>query len=85
MDFPIVCWGDDFWWDGSKWAIRAPRRPLERDPYRLRVNAYRVLLTRGRDGMVIFVPEIERLHRTYEALLDAGCYQLEDAHELLYA
>ncbi len=35
--------------------------------------------------MVIFVPEIERLHRTYEALLDAGCYQLEDAHELLYA
>ncbi len=35
--------------------------------------------------MVIFVPEIERLHRTYEVLLDAGCHQLEDAHELLYA
>jgi hypothetical protein len=27
-----------------------------KDPYRPRVNACRVLLTRGRDGAVIFVP-----------------------------
>jgi hypothetical protein len=73
LDFPIVCWGDDLWWDGSTWAIRDPRRSQERDPYRLRLNGYRVLLTRGRDGMIIFVPPTDILQRTYSVLLDAGC------------
>ena len=76
MDFPIVCWGDDLWWDGVKWTIRDPRRSQERDPYRLRVNGYRVLMTRGRDGMVIFVPPINLLEQTYDFLLGAGCQQL---------
>ena len=76
LDFPIVCWGDDLWWDGTKWVIRDPRRSQERDPYRLRVNGYRVLLSRGRDGMIIFVPPIELLQRTYAVLLDAGCQEL---------
>jgi hypothetical protein len=76
FDFPIVCWGDDLWWSGSKWTIRAPRTTLELDPERLRLNSYRVLLTRGRDGMIIFVPEIQRLNDTFEILLKAGCHQL---------
>jgi DUF2075 family protein len=73
LDFPIVCWGDDLWWDGLKWAIRDPRRSQERDPYRLRLNGYRVLLSRGRDGMIVFVPPIPILERTYGTLLNAGC------------
>ena len=73
LDFPIVCWGDDLWWNGSKWTIRDPRRSQERDPYRLRLNAYRVLLTRGRDGMIIFVPPIPLLEKTNAVLLEAGC------------
>jgi hypothetical protein len=76
LDFPIVCWGDDFWWDGIKWSMRAIRNPREIDPYRLRLNCYRVLLTRGRDGMIIFVPPIERLRQTRSVLLDAGCSEL---------
>ena len=35
---------------------RDQRASHVKDPYRLRVNSYRVLLTRGRDAAVIFVP-----------------------------
>ncbi|MBE3032418.1 MAG: DUF2075 domain-containing protein [Actinobacteria bacterium] len=38
-----------------------------RDPFQLRVNAYRVLLTRGRDGAVIFVPPLAELDATAAA------------------
>lgn len=76
LDFPIVCWGDDLWWDGEKWATREQRNSKELDPYRLRINAYRVLLSRGRDGMIIFVPPVERLQETHRVLVDAGCQEL---------
>ena len=39
-------------------------RHARRDPFQLRVNAYRVLLTRGRDGAVIFVPPLAELDAT---------------------
>ena len=35
-----------------------------KDPFRLRLNAYRVLLTRGRDAAVVFVPPDARLDLT---------------------
>lgn len=76
LDFPIVCWGDDLWWNGKKWAMRERRNSKELDPYRLRINAYRVLLSRGRDGMIIFVPPVERLRETHRVLIDAGCQEL---------
>jgi hypothetical protein len=76
LDFPIVCWGDDLWWTGNKWATREPRNSRELDPHRLRINGYRVLLSRGRDGMVVFVPPIEQLEKTYRVLIDAGCQEL---------
>lgn len=76
LDFSIVCWGDDLWWDGRKWATRESRNSKEQDPYRLRINGYRVLLSRSRDGMVIFVPPIELLQKTLRTLKDAGCEDL---------
>jgi DUF2075 family protein len=54
--------------DGGAWSnARAKRRARAahvRDPFQLRVNAYRVLLTRGRDGAVIFVPPVAELDAT---------------------
>lgn len=44
---------------------------------RLRVNAYRVLLTRGRDGCVAFVPGLELLDDTYEYLRTCGWRSIE--------
>lgn len=63
IDWAVVCWDADLRrknekeWDhynfrGSKWQYR--RKPEQK---RYLVNAYRVLLTRARQGMVVFVPE----------------------------
>lgn len=65
LDWIGLCWGGDFVWDDKHgWQLRALRpgassrwlsikRPDKRN---FRRNAYRVLLTRARQGMVIFVP-----------------------------
>jgi DUF2075 family protein len=56
LDYPIVCWGQDLVWDGKAWRSQMSRRTKARDPHQLRLNSYRVLLTRGRDGVCVFVP-----------------------------
>jgi hypothetical protein len=43
----------------------------------MRQNAYRVLLTRGRDGTVVFVPPVRELDGTWEHLLACGFRELE--------
>jgi hypothetical protein len=44
------------------------------DIRRLRLNNYRVLLTRGRDGFMIVVP---KAWKTYSLFLSAGLLELE--------
>ena len=48
------------------------RAEPQRDPEQLLKNAYRVLLTRGRDGVVAWVPADSDLNATAHALLAAG-------------
>lgn len=72
LDLPIICWGPDCRWDGSAWITSAGRSRNVRDPHRLRLNAYRVLLTRGRDGAVVFVPPSATMDSTFDALCRAG-------------
>jgi len=73
LDLPIVCWGDDYVWDGRDWRKRpVKRRYRQEDPEGLLTNAYRVLLTRGREGLVVFIPPVEHLDLTEHALLAAG-------------
>lgn len=77
LDLPVVCWGDDLWWDEG-WIMRPTRRnPLVRDAHQLRRNAYRVLLTRGREGLVIFVPPepVAKMDATFRALKMAGAVE----------
>ena len=62
IDWAVVCWDADLRrkdneWDyysfrGTKWMHRN-----KTDQQRYLVNSYRVLLTRARQGMIIFVPE----------------------------
>jgi hypothetical protein len=77
LDSVLLAWGTDLMLDGGNWtnrlAKRYQRRRAVRDPLRLRMNAYRVLLTRGRDGTVIFVPSLSELDETHEFLVKAGC------------
>jgi len=53
-----------------------------RDAFQLRVNAYRVLLTRGRDGAVIFVPTLPELDATAARLQGHGVKVLYAASKL---
>src|SRR5690606_4838388 len=80
LDLPIVCWGNDYLWDGRDWVVRPVRAkyPLE-DHEQLRMNAYRVLLTRGRDGLVVYLPESPTLDLTEHALLAAGVRPLPES------
>lgn len=65
LDWIGICWGGDFVWDHLQgWQLRTFRhgrqsrwtaiKNQEKQTYKR--NAYRVLLTRARQGMVIFVP-----------------------------
>lgn len=83
LDLPIVCWGNDMIWTGTSWQIRRvqARYPLE-DAEQLRRNAYRVLLTRGRDGLVVFVPPDPALDHTETALLAAGMRPMPETLEV---
>ncbi len=51
--------------------------PPLKDPLTVRKNVYRVLLTRGRDGTVVFVPPEPRLDATFDRLRPAGFRNLE--------
>lgn len=86
LDWVGVCWDADLRFGPSGWDAQAFRgskwqnvRSVERQLYL--TNAYRVLLTRARQGMVIFVPEGDDADptrpkafydRTFEFLRDCG-------------
>jgi len=81
LDLPIVCWGDDMTQPAgsSEWSLRPKRRrDAIDDPQNLLRNTYRVLLTRGRDGIVIFLPLLAELDGTELALLAAGVRPLPE-------
>jgi hypothetical protein len=94
LDWVGVCWGEDFTWDGSRWAFRRFNnktwRPLT-DPIKQKYlrNAYRVLLTRARQGMVIYIPDPDEtdrtriphdLDRTFQFLIRCGAHELLSSH-----
>jgi hypothetical protein len=93
LDYVAVCWGGDFLWDpngrgwspfllnGAKWQHVRDKAAAEY----IR-NSYRVLLTRAREGMIIWIPEgdptddtrrPELLDATSEFLARAGAVLVE--------
>ena len=82
LDATLLAWGSDLVMkNGACSNARArgyKRKGQVRDALQLRLNAYRVLLTRGRDGCVVFVPEIEDLDETFAFLSAAGLKLLTD-------
>lgn len=79
LDFALLAWGSDLLWTDDGWSIEfsGRNRPPLRDPMTVRKNVYRVLLTRGRDGTVIYVPEDARMDRTYARLKECGVRSLD--------
>lgn len=86
LDYSLVAWDADFRFDGTEWTyynfVGNRWMNVKTDERKLYLkNAYRVLLTRARQGMVIFIPEgsdtdvsrkREWYDRTYEYLLNIG-------------
>jgi DUF2075 family protein len=76
LDAALLCWGTDLVREQGHWSISRARSYKKgsnvRDPHQLRLNAYRVLLTRGRDGTVVFVPPVMQLDETCEYLRSSG-------------
>ncbi|MDB4909080.1 MAG: hypothetical protein JWO05_3864 [Gemmatimonadetes bacterium] len=85
LDAALLGWGTDLMRLNEKWSSAGARGYLRsakvRDPFQLRVNAYRVLLTRGRDGTVVYVPPLSELHDTYAFLVAAGFRELTNASD----
>ncbi|MFP6616509.1 MAG: DNA/RNA helicase domain-containing protein [Candidatus Hydrogenedentota bacterium] len=79
LEMSLLAWGTDFMRERGKWTARKAKgyRPrgkaVPRNPYQMRVNAYRVLLTRGRDGTIVYVPrQLSELDETFELLENVG-------------
>lgn len=86
LDAVLLAWGTDFirvrdlngteeW--SNEYAKRHQRGSHVKDPFRLRLNAYRVLLTRGRDATVLFIPPHPLLDLTAAWLQANGVKMLD--------
>ncbi|MBF0217793.1 MAG: DUF2075 domain-containing protein, partial [Candidatus Omnitrophica bacterium] len=80
LDACLLVWGTDFLWDNGKWSNNLAKRYQNakaiKDPFQLRKNAYRVLLTRSRDATVIWLPEEIVFDATYNRLKDSGVLEI---------
>ena len=81
LDAILLAWGTDFIRVDNHWSnakARGYKRGAHvRDPFQLRMNAYRVLLTRGRDVSVVFIPRLEELDKTYLYLSNSGFHCID--------
>jgi hypothetical protein len=78
LDWAILAWGSDLLWDGRAWsAARSGRTRHVADILGLRKNVYRVLLTRGREGTVVFVPDDPLYDSTFLHLRELGARPVE--------
>ena len=84
LDAVLLAWGTDFVLRDGAWVIDRARRyrsagnATVRDPWQLRANAYRVLLTRGRDAHLVFLPPLTELDETWSYLCSCGFRLLKD-------
>jgi hypothetical protein len=84
LDLGIVCWGDDLLWSDPVWQLQPRRRrPPLQNPDQVLRNAYRVLLTRSREALVVVVPPGEEHDSTERALLAAGMLLLPETEEIV--
>jgi len=84
LDMPIICWDRDMTWNGTGWDKFKFQEDKNSDNNVYRVNSYRVLLTRGRDGFIIFVPPTPALDPLYTMLRGLGIKELGTMKEMSF-
>ncbi len=91
LDYSIVCWDADFRHNGTEWTAHKLKGEDWQNDSLINVakNGYRVLLTRARKGMVIFVPKgdlsgedktrnVDFYDGVWEFLKKCGALEFED-------
>lgn len=53
LKMPVICWEDDFLWYNDNWKVPL-LTSLQGGKWQI-INAYRVMLTRGRDGIIFYL------------------------------
>jgi hypothetical protein len=81
LDGVLLAWGTDLIRQNNTWtnqfASGYQQASRVKDPKNLRLNAYRVLLTRGRDCTVLYIPPIPgKMNETYAYLHACGFLEL---------
>jgi hypothetical protein len=89
LDHTLLVWGTDFKKDNGTWsdsmAMAFQRKKAIKNTLQLRKNAYRVLLTRGREGVIICIPDnLPELNETYEYLLSCGCDNVDKQNNSIF-
>lgn len=65
LDMTLVHWDDDLYLQNVAWKGQHYQWGVE-DPFQIKLNAYRVILTRGRDGTIIYIPPKSILDETWD-------------------
>ena len=76
LDMPIIGWESDMIWKDHEWKKFMPNEDENSEKNTYRRNTYRVLLTRGRDGFIVFVPNESKLDPVYNILKEVGIKEL---------
>lgn len=64
MQMPILAWGLDYTWYKNRWNYDMVKYITGNKIGRQ--NTYRILLTRGRDGVILYFPPIWELDKTFQ-------------------
>ena len=74
LDFCLIGWGTDYVLKDRQWSNHLMKNHARgvpvKDPLSLRRNAYRVLLTRARDGFILYVPNDDGLEEKHKGSLE---------------
>lgn len=81
LDCPIVIFGGDYVMNNGNWIAKGYQYNLQKndydDPDTIVENNYRVLLTRARRQMILFIPNESSLDETYRYFVNMGVDELK--------
>lgn len=79
-EWPIICFGGDYYLKDGSWIIDPEvkkKNEYKFDDFGVIVaNIYRILLTRSREGMILFIPELPELEEIYQFFVKIGVNEI---------
>jgi len=81
FNMPVIVWKADLLYYNSRWNYDRLDYIENHSNLGYIHNAYRVLLTRGRDGMILYFPDNRKFNSTYHYFIDMGFRKLPNRFE----